>query len=136
MSTQLTPKAIAESIGCCGLVCAFCSEGKSGCQGCKAATDGCSDKDRCQTKQCCQAKGLEGCWECGSFPCGGEMQKSHRVRAFLRCAKDEGVDGLAAHLYRNHCDGIHYHGADATRGDYDMTDSEEQVLTLLRNGRK
>lgn len=135
MTSELTVKAIRESISFCGLVCALCSEGRRGCQGCRPLAGGCDAKADCRTKQCCEAKGVQGCWECEAFPCGGEMQKSHRTRAFLRCAQEDGIEQLAMYLHRNALSGVTYHPEGGGKGDYDRTEDEEQVLLLLRQGR-
>ena len=79
--------------------------------------------------------GLNGCWECEDFSCGKDMfSDSHdiRLRAFVRCAKEEGLNKLAEYVVRNQQNGIYY----GHNKDYDGLGSEEAVLRLLRTGQK
>ncbi|MCX7773238.1 MAG: DUF3795 domain-containing protein, partial [Clostridia bacterium] len=65
-------KSVADSIGYCGLVCAYCHEA-SRCGGCKTNSNQCSrylSPGGCFHYNCCKAKGLKGCWECDIAPCG------------------------------------------------------------------
>ncbi|WIV12458.1 GNAT family N-acetyltransferase [Proteiniborus sp. MB09-C3] len=118
---------IKDSIAYCGLVCKLCSAGKTGqCKGCREKCDGCS------IKECAKTRSINGCWECSEFPCEKRIFKNKRNRVFLQCAKDEGLHSLATYLKRNYEQGIQYHKADGTQGDYDILDSEEQILHLLR----
>lgn len=55
-----------------------------------------------------------------------------RLRAFVRCAKEEGIDKLAEYVLRNQNNGICY----GYQKDYDGLGSEEAVLKLLRSGQK
>jgi hypothetical protein len=64
------------------------------------------------------------------------MHRNIRVRAFLRCAKEDGLKALAGFLWSNAKAGIQYHGHDGAPGDYDVLKSEEQILQLLRTGSK
>lgn len=64
------------------------------------------------------------------------MQRNHRTRAFIRAAKEDGREKLAAYLLRNHEQGIRYHGHNGEPGDYDATADEEEVLRLLRTGKR
>lgn len=122
---------IKDSIAYCGLVCALCSSGKSGqCKGCRGKCDGCS------IKECAQAKKINGCWECDEFPCDEGMFKKKKILAFIQCAKDEGLHRLAEYLQENSNEGIQYHKADGTPGDYDILDNKDQILLLLRKQRK
>jgi len=118
---------IKDSIAYCGLVCKLCNEGKTGqCIGCRGKCGGCS------IKECAQDRKINGCWECNEFPCSQGMFKGNRNRAFIQCAKDEGVHRLAEYLKKNYDQGIQYHKADGSKGDYDIIDSEEQILQLLK----
>jgi len=62
------------------------------------------------------------------------FSESHdiRIRAFVRCAREEGVEKLAEYVLRNQENGIKY----GYKQDYDGLGSEEAVLRLLRTGRK
>lgn len=119
---------IKDSIAYCGLVCKLCNSGKSGqCKGCREKNDGCS------IKSCAQDKKINGCWECNEFPCDEGMFKNKRNMAFLKCAKKEGVHKLAEYLKKNADNGIEYHKEDGSKGDYDILDSEDAILEVLRN---
>jgi hypothetical protein len=98
---------------------------------------GCREKyGGCTIKECAQDRKINGCWECNSFPCDKDMFKNKRIRAFVKCANEEGLHRLAWYLKKNYDQGIQYHKADGNiKGDYDVFDSEEQILQLLR-GRK
>lgn len=118
---------IKDSIAYCGLVCKLCNEGKSGkCIGCRGKCSGCS------IMECAQDKKINGCWECNEFPCDNGMFKNKRNRVFLQIAKEEGLHSLATYLKKNYDQGIEYHKTDGSMGDYDILDSEEEILQLLR----
>lgn len=55
-----------------------------------------------------------------------------RIRAFVRCIKEEGKDKLIDYIIENDKKGIKY----GYRKDYDLKNSEEEVLKLLRTGCK
>ncbi len=136
----MTIKEIENSIGFCGLVCKFCSLSHR-CTGCKSDNNCCSKRlspEGCYQYNCCSNKGLNGCWECADFPCGKDMfSGSHgiRLKAFVRCAKEDGLQKFAEYLKRNADNGVEYHKDGLTRGDYDNLEDEEQVLRLLRTGK-
>ena len=116
-----------RGIGYCGLACVSCSA--KDCAGCKQR---CDSAENCDKARCCVEHSVEGCWACGSFPC--EKTSHPRVRAFIRCAKEDGVEALTRYLERNDARGIAYHRDDGLRGDYDDLESEEDILALLRTG--
>ena len=130
-------KEVAESIAYCGLVCKFCHLADN-CEGCKTDKNCCGDRVSecgCYQYNCCIERKLNGCWECDDFPCGkGMFGDDHdvRLRAFIRCAKVEGVEKLAEYVLRNQLNGVFY-GHDK---DYDNLGDEEAVLKLLRTGKK
>jgi hypothetical protein len=53
-----------------------------------------------------------------------------RLKAFIRCAKEDGVGKLAEYVLRNQRNGIMY----GHQKDYDGLESEDAVLRLLRTG--
>jgi hypothetical protein len=55
-----------------------------------------------------------------------------RLRAFVRCAKEEGIEKLAEYIMINQQNGILY----GYNKDYDNLGSEDIVLKLLRTGQK
>lgn len=125
---------VTKSIAYCGLVCALCHEGAT-CDGCRQGQGRCASKDGCFQYNCCRKKGIQGCWECADAPCGKDMfsrEHDRRLRAFVRCAKEEGLEKLGTYIFKNQICGIQY-GYDK---DYDHLSSEEEVLQLLRTGKK
>ena len=120
-----------RGIAYCGLACAVCSENGT-CVGCR--NEGCRDKDRCENLRCCRAKGLEGCWECGDFPCEGTMLDKMRIRAFARFIKRFGVETLLGCLGRNEKAGIVYHYPGSLTGDYDSPGTEEEIIDMISTG--
>lgn len=127
---------ISSHIGYCGLLCKLCHLAEH-CDGCKSDKNCCGkylSEDGCYQYHCCVSKKLNGCWECDDFPCDKDMfSDSHdiRLRAFVRCAKEEGLEKLAEYVTLNQQRGIMY----GYNKDYDNLDSEETVLNLLRTGK-
>lgn len=133
----MTLEEIQDNIGYCGLVCKLCHLACE-CDGCKSSRNCCGrhlSKTGCFQYKCCVGKGIVGCWECSDFPCDEDMfSKNHdvRLRAFVRCAKEDGIHKLAEYVFNNQQKGIEY----GHNKDYDNLDSEETVLRLLRSGIK
>ncbi len=127
-----TVSEIASLMAPCGFVCAYCvKHEKDGCRGCN------SNQEQCPILLCCRERRIKGCWECADFPCCEcTAFRSVRLRAFLRCAKEEGLDKLAEYLVRNARNGLRYHYGFTFQGDYDGYKNEEQVLHALRTGQK
>jgi hypothetical protein len=129
---------LARTIAPCGLVCGLCGEAPA-CKGCRDNDNCCARADVCYQRKCCAEKGIKGCWKCADFPCGNDMfspERDVRLRAFVRCAKEDGVKGLAGHILRNQDNGLLYHKDKQNHtGDYDDLGSEEAVLELLRAGK-
>lgn len=130
-------KEVENSIGYCGLICKFCHLADK-CDGCKSTKNCCGrhlSENGCYQYKCCINKGINGCWECTEFPCDEDMfGDSHdaRLRAFVRCAKEDGVGKLAEYVLLNKQKGVRY----GHNKDYDNLGSEEVVLRLLRTGSK
>ena len=128
---------VSESIGYCGLVCKLCHLADK-CDGCKSNKNCCGkhlSEKGCYQYNCCLDKNINGCWECEDFPCDEDMfSNTHdiRLRAFVRCIKEEGAEKLAEYLIRNQGNGILY----GHNKDYDNLENEESVLKLLRIGQK
>jgi hypothetical protein len=57
------------SIAYCGLSCAVCCHAAKGCRGCR---DG-GGPEVCEKRQCCEERGLGGCWQCEAFPCAKDF---------------------------------------------------------------
>ena len=121
-----------NSVAYCGLICSFCStDGRCSCKtdnhcGKRLSSEGCYQYN------CCTSKGINGCWECADSPCGKDMLAIDKIkmRAFVRCIKEEGIHKFIEYLEQNEKDGIVYHRTGVI-GDYDLS-SESDVLNLLR----
>ena len=57
-----------------------------------------------------------------------------RIKTFIKCIKEDGLDNFAEYILRNHKNGVVYHRSGYT-GDYDL-ETEEKILHLLRIGEK
>ena len=55
-----------------------------------------------------------------------------KIRAFIRCIKEDGLERFAEYVVRNGQKGVVYH-REGIYGDYDL-DGEDAVLGLLRDG--
>ena len=132
---------IKNSIAYCGLICQLCSlGGECDCReenhcGKRLSPEGCFQYD------CCNSNGLNGCWECSLAPCDKGMFEPNnakrissrtKIRAFITCIKEDGIDRFAEYILRNVENGIVYH-RNGIYGDYDLA-TEEEVLMLLRTG--
>ena len=124
-----------KSIGYCGLICEFC---------CPDGSCNCKTSNRCKKQlstagcyqyNCCTLKGIQGCWQCNDAPCGFDMlaQDKIKMRAFVRCIKEDGIEKFIEYIERNRTDGVIYH-RNGFVGDYDL-DTEVQVLSLLKQGK-
>jgi len=127
-------KQIADSVAYCGLLCLLCQPNEV----CSCKTGNHCGKrlspNGCYQYNCCRSKGLNGCWECADAPCGKDMLAKDKVkiRAFVTCIREEGMDRFAEYIIRNAENGIVYHRK-GIFGDYDLV-SEDKVLKLLRTG--
>jgi len=59
--------------------------------------------------------------------------KNIKIRAFIRCIQEDGLEAFGRYLARNSENDIVYH-RQGIRGDYDLV-SETAVLSLLRTGK-
>lgn len=118
-------------IAYCGLACCLCSENQN-CPGCQNGDGPCFSE--CENFPCVRERGLAGCWECPDFPCGKGMHKNNlRAQAFVKFAKERGVEHLLACLERNRWAGIVYHRPGGLTGDYDLP-TEEEIFRRLETG--
>lgn len=123
---------IEKGIAYCGLACCVCSENEQ-CAGCR--NEGCKDKEWCKSYNCCRMKKINGCWECADFPCENEMLNKLRIRAFADFIKEYGEERLLKCLKRNEESGIVYHYKGQLIGDYDKSESEDEIIRMLLYGR-
>lgn len=70
------------------------------------------------------------------MPCGIDMLAPDKVkmRAFVRCIKEDGLEKFMGYLKYNKKKEIVYH-REGIWGDYDLA-TEEEVLALLRRGKE
>ena len=130
----MTVDLIKKSISYCGLLCILCStENSCDCHsinqcGKKSSMEGCFQHN------CCIKNGFSGCWECPDFSCDKDMfdNKHLRLKTFVKCIKEDGIDKFSEYILRNYKNGIVYHRNEYT-GDYDLG-TEDEILNLLRNG--
>ena len=120
-----------KGIAFCGLACCVCSE-NTDCDGCKK--DGCQDRGSCENYICCKSKRLEGCWECGDFPCESPMLGKPRVRAFAKYVAENGVERLVRALKKNEECGVLYHYSGQLIGDYDLFQTQEEIIEFINRG--
>lgn len=124
-----------NAIAYCGLICGFCYP-DGGCS-CKS-NNHCGKRlspEGCYQYNCCTGKGINGCWECEDAPCGVDMLAPDKIklRAFVRCIKEDGMKRFIEYVAVNRENGVVYH-RNGIWGDYDL-ETEDAVLDLLRNGR-
>lgn len=120
----------------CGLICGLCRP-DGGCS-CKSG-DNCGKRlspQGCYQYSCCTERGLQGCWECEDAPCGRDMLApgKTKIRAFVRCIREDGMENFLEYLEMNREKGVAYHRNGFT-GDYDL-ETEEEVLQLLRSAKR
>ncbi|GAF98940.1 unnamed protein product [marine sediment metagenome] len=99
-------KELPETVGYCGLVCGVCFDlGPPGCD-CRTAPK--PQEADCYQRNCCLKRGLDGCWECGDFPCDkgyfGEKHGGWRALcvASVQYVRDHGLEALAELVVRRH----------------------------------
>ena len=116
-----------KGIAYCGLACVLCSN--TDCSGC--VSEIACGKD-CAIGKCAVEKGVDGCYACPDYPCGEDMLKNKRIKAFNRYMQDFGKDALIERLCTNNQKGIAYHKPDGSTGDYDILETEDEIYELLR----
>lgn len=80
-------------------------------------------------------KGIRGCWECDAFPCGiGPLDKI-RPRVFAKFAARCGEEALLNRLEENESAGMVYHHKNQLTGDYDVAETENDLVRLILYGR-
>lgn len=121
-----------QSIAYCGLICNLCNlEGTCNCK----SDNNCGKRlspEGCYQYNCCNTKGIKGCWECQDSPCGKDMlSEGHtKIRAFVKCMKEDGINNFIGYIKKTQQNGMVYHRNGYT-GDYDLP-TEEEILKLLR----
>lgn len=123
-----------NSVAYCGLVCGLCRPDG----GCNCKNGNCGKRlssESCYQYDCCIRKGIDGCWECDIAPCGIDMlaPEKLKLRAFVRCIKEDGIEKFTDYLIENENKGIVYH-RNGVFGDYDLK-TEDEVLKLLRDAK-
>jgi hypothetical protein len=87
-----------DSVAYCGFVCTACSEAlpeNAGCTGCRAG----GGEAECRQRRCCAERGIQGCWQCGDFPCEGGFATDGHDPAFrgfwlasVRCLQQHSLE--------------------------------------------
>jgi hypothetical protein len=132
---EMAEKNLSNTISYCGLICGLCRPDHS----CNCKTGNHCGKrlspQGCYQYNCCREKDIEGCWECEDSPCGIDMMSKEKLklRAFVRCIKEDGIEAFSQYIVKNAQNGIVYH-RNGIFGDYDL-DTEEKILNLLRKGK-
>ncbi len=121
-----------RGFGYCGLACCLCK--REDCSGCVAGD--CEKREWCKNFNCCREKDLKGCWECEEFPCTEGMLDKARVRAFAKSIAKFGEERLLELLKKNEESGIVYHYENSLKGDYDVPESENEIMRLIEYGRQ
>lgn len=121
-----------KDLAFCGLACVLCSQ--EDCPGCKAR--GCKEGSDCSLYKCTTAKKLDGCYQCKEFPCDEKMLQGIRNKAFNRYAMEFGKQELLDCLRRNYEYGISYHQPNRLKGDYDLLETEDEIMQLIQFGKK
>ena len=132
---------IKNSISYCGLICLLCRDDIE----CSCRRDNHCGKrlslEGCFQYTCCVSKNLNGCWECPEAPCDKDMfspidknriSARRKLRAFITCIKEDGIEKFSQYIINNIEKGIVYH-RNGIYGDYDL-ENEEDILKLLRTG--
>lgn len=115
----------------CGLACCLCSENDT-CPGC--LSDGCKDKDWCETRKCSLEKGISHCYQCKESCRKGFLEKN-KPYGFTMFARQYGAEELLNCLEENEKRGIVYHREGFT-GDYDGFDTPERLMEFIRTGKR
>ena len=117
-----------KGLAACSLACVLCSE--DDCPGCKA-----KNNLECSIYKCSKEKGLDGCYQCSADNCKEEMPQRIRNKAFSRYAHVYGEEALLRRLEENYNNGILYHRPNEYKGDYDILETEEQIMHLIHTGK-
>ena len=126
----MTAEQIKNSISYCGLICCLCSSDGS----CDCKANNHCNREGCFQYECCTERGYSGCWECPDFSCDKDMLKQLRLKTFVKCIREDGIENFSRCILRNLENGILYH-RDGIHGDYDL-DTEEEILYLIRTGER
>ena len=119
-----------KDLALCGLACVLCSQ--EDCPGCKMR--GCKKVSHCSIYNCAIKKELDGCYQCDDFPCDEDMLKGTRNRTFNLYARKFGKNALLERLHINYENGITYHKPNDQKGDYDLLETEDDILRLIGFG--
>jgi hypothetical protein len=60
----------------------------------------------------------------------GSVSSRRKLRAFIACIKEDGLDKFSQYIAANNADGLIYH-RNGIYGDYDL-DTEDAILALLK----
>ncbi len=120
---------LIQTVAYCGLVCGVCVHATPEREECAGCRSGGGSKD-CHQRACCTAKNIQGCWECGAFPCGDGFFGDDAWRGLcigsVQCIKAHGLEGYVDRL-------VARVGRSVELGDY-RHKSPEEVQRLLCGG--
>jgi len=86
----VTVTDLAALVGYCGLACGVC---ENACP-CEASPEH-GDQD-CHQRRCCLEQGLDGCWQCDTFPCDEGYFSGDEWRGLcIACVQRVREEGIA-----------------------------------------
>jgi hypothetical protein len=113
-----------NSFAPCGLICSLCKDSHGECRGCRYG----GGDQNCYQLKCCKAKGIAGCWECETFPCGqgylGDEKWKGVITAFAKCVREDGAENFYEIVKLKLGNAINYHDCTSM--------PEEKILAILR----
>lgn len=122
----------SRGIAYCGLACFLCGHSDD-CPGCRQ--EGCSNKDWCKSFNCCKEKEIDGCWQCSEFPCDDNpMLNKPKIHAFMRFIAQYGEEKFIKAMEKNKSAGMVYHYEGQIIGDYDKSETEDEIIELIKKG--
>ncbi len=126
---DMTNDNLIATVAYCGLVCGVCVHGAAEREGCAGCRKGGGSKD-CHQRRCCLEKGLDGCWECESFPCDQGFFGDDAWRGLcigsVQCVREHGLAGYVDRL-------VARAGRSIELGDY-RHKTPEEIRDLLCRG--
>lgn len=123
---DVTNDNLVPTVAYCGLVCGVCVHATADREQCAGCRNGGGAKD-CHQRICCVEKGLDGCWECETFPCDQGFFGDDAWRGLcigsVQCIKAHGLEGYVDRL-------VARVGRSVELGDY-RHKTPEEVQQLL-----
>ena len=116
---------LVDTVAYCGLICDLCRNATHGCcAGCRRG-GGAGD---CHQRDCCVDNGLDGCWECPSFPCAEGFFAEDAWKGLcigsVQCIKENGIAGFVGRVASRLGESVDY-------GDYRFKNGHEIRVLLF-----